>query len=615
MPETASTLATWRIGGQIDESALTGISQYADITVVASLVGATGQNVVDPTNEAHVLRGPYTTVVGGTAGTATTHPTADGNATLAGRLWWTEPLKATGAADPNAALQPSGLAWQIVVTSTSRRGDSHTLATFTVGVEGDRDYDTGLETILVPSGTGGADESAINVTSLVEPPATVADNTFAGRVASAVSANGQGVPVGGTISQALVKNSATDYDTEWADVTYGTGAPVNAVDDFGLSTSNSAAANTAALQAMFDYLVANPGTAVIPSSGATNYAVTGAVTIADGLSALGGDFGFYIDARGARFSHAGGGPFITTRAFTNLTDAANTTARRTRRKWRGGYFSGDSTAGSTCFKLSSWNFATLDDVTITGFSRGVDMEFCLNSLVERSTIFATEHNVRVSSMVGSVTGATAFNSASNMTRVEGVRMLGATAVSRILVKDSGGVVIRDCTSEGNSVPIHVDIESANTSAMSVVIDNLWVESNATTAVVRSSFIHQVKVGFGHLVNAGLGPAIQSLGTGAIIVTDMPNLGGGPLFERANTTEEWRFYNMGGGRFDARNAAYWVGGLVGEVAYVGTDANGDPTIQIGDAERIVTGSRASGAALTDLLNQLSYMGIITNSSSA
>ena len=86
MPETVSTLAAWRIGGQIDESALTGISQFADIVVTATLVGAAGENVVDPTNNAHVLRGPYTTVVGGTAGTATTHPSADGNATLAGRL-------------------------------------------------------------------------------------------------------------------------------------------------------------------------------------------------------------------------------------------------------------------------------------------------------------------------------------------------------------------------------------------------------------------------------------------------------------------------------------------------------------------------------------------------
>lgn len=630
MAEVLSTLAAWRVGGQIDESALTGINQFADITVTATLVGAAGQNVVDPTNDAHDLRGPYTTVVGGSAGTATTHPSTDGNATLAGRLWWTEPLKATSAADPADALQPSGLAWSIAVVAVTRRGDSHTLATFTVGIEGDRDYTALGETIQVPPGTGGAEESAINVTYLEEPPATVVDNTFVGRVSAIIAADpllqgqdgadgadGAGFPTGGTSGQALVKLSAADYDTEWADVGGGstgwTGAPVNAVDDFGLSTANTGAQNVAALQAMFDYLAANPGTAVIPSSGTSTYAVTGTVTVPDGPSV---DYGFEIDARGARFVHTGGGSFIATRTFASLTDAANTTGRRTRRRWRGGHFVGDFTAGSICFNLRSWNFCTLDNVTVQYFARGVQFEFCLNSVVQRSTFINTEHDIRLSSMAGSgISGSSASNSSSNMSRIEGCRFLGSCTASRVLVRDSGGVMVRDCTSEGPPVPIHIDIESSNTSAMNVTVENLWIESGATVAYVRVSTFHQVKIGFAHLVPSGACPAIKSLAAGAVIVTDMPNLGTAPLFQAANTNEEWRFGNMANGRFNAREPTFWVGGLVGEVSYLGGNEAGDGTMQIGEYERVVSGSRSSGFALADLLNQLWYMGIITNSTTA
>jgi hypothetical protein len=166
MAEIASTLTTWRVGGQIDESALTGISQLADIIVVATLTGLTGQNAIDPTNGAIVLRGPYTTVIGGVPGTATDSPVPDGNTTLTSRLWWTEPLKATGAVLPADALQPSGLSWRISVSATDQRGRTHALAAFTVNIDGDRDYTTEGETILVPSGIAGADQAAISPTRL-----------------------------------------------------------------------------------------------------------------------------------------------------------------------------------------------------------------------------------------------------------------------------------------------------------------------------------------------------------------------------------------------------------------------------------------------------------------
>jgi hypothetical protein len=462
MAEIASTLATWRVGGQIDESALTGISQYADIVVVATLVGAGGQNVLDPTNGAHVLRGPYRTVIGGVAGSATNEPSADGNATLAGRLWWTEPLKATGAVLPVDALQPSGLAWQINVSTTTRRGRNHTLASFNVNIEGDRDYATESETILVPSGLAGADEAAIGITFLTTPPATVANSTFEGRVLEVLSDNSitgtPELPIAGTTGQALVKNSNTNYDVEWATIAAGGTLPPGYIDGgdfidpakFALwngsngHVSMADGDSTADFQALFDHVASlalaglGGGVTVLVPRG--RYLVTGSILIPDMTST----FQMVVDMTGVFVLHKPQGGVGNSLFRTGLpagplsAEAANDV----RNLWtfRGGYFDGDSLPGQIAFEWNAVSRLVMERMHIQSFEIGIRGRFMLHFLLRDCTIHNNklyQVHIAASGASDAWTGATPSNAASNGTIIQNVRFFGvATQIAQVRISHS-----------------------------------------------------------------------------------------------------------------------------------------------------------------------------------
>lgn len=172
----ATSITAHRVGGQLDEAIITQAGyEYADLIVTATLVGDGGEPVIDPTNTATVLDGPYKTVIGGTARTDTTEGAADGETTLAGRYWWTDKLKATVAADPDNALQPTGLSWTISLQAQGRRGLVE-LRSWSVTLDADRDYVTEGETIAVDTSAhegGAVDEEVVNIAYLLPPPTTV----------------------------------------------------------------------------------------------------------------------------------------------------------------------------------------------------------------------------------------------------------------------------------------------------------------------------------------------------------------------------------------------------------------------------------------------------------
>lgn len=536
MPEVASTLATWRIGGQIDESALTGLTQFADIIVTATLVGADGQNAVDPTNEAHVLRGPYVTVMGGTAGTVTANPAPDASTTLAGRLWWTEPLKPTGAALPADALQPSGLGWSIVVETRSRRGATHTLATFLVGLEGDRDYTTAGETILVPSGTGGVDEPAVSILDLTTPPATVVDNTFSGRVLDVLADNGidgtPELPVGGTTGQALTKASGTNYDVTWSTIVGGGGGlPFDWIDgsDFldgskydlwnGTNghASMTAADSTADFQALFDHaaVVAAEGTALNHDRGGVHILLPrgrflnlGTVTIPDMVNLTGRSM--FVDATGVEITYkaqGAAGPMFRTGVPTDNNDAEFLNDRRNMWTWRGGHYDGDKLPGEIAFEWNAVSRMVMERISIQNFETAIRGRFVLHFKLRDSII----HNcskyglyIGVSGSSNGWPGATPGNAASNGTVIENVRFYGATSQTAQVLIEHCSHIIRDCTFEGGGPAdtsegggYNIWYRNTNTSALTASAENVWLENTPAAGHFKVDTVHQYKLDIQH----------------------------------------------------------------------------------------------------------------------
>lgn len=146
---SASTLRTFRIGGQVDPAWATATLPWTSVRAVATLSSPTdGSLVVDPTNGA--TEAPLTV-----SNTLT--------ATQAAGQWCTAALKPTTAAAPSQALQPTGLYW-VVVVAVQRGASWQTVGTWRVQLDGVRDYVTLGETITV------AGQVCVNVNAL--PAAT-----------------------------------------------------------------------------------------------------------------------------------------------------------------------------------------------------------------------------------------------------------------------------------------------------------------------------------------------------------------------------------------------------------------------------------------------------------
>lgn len=252
----ASALTAHRVGGQLDESIVVPAGyEYADLIIVATLTGANSQDVIDPTNLATVLDGPYTTVVGGTQGTDTTEPSPDGETTLAGRYWWTEPLKATTAADPDNALQPTGLGWTISLQIKGRTANIE-LRSYSITLDADRDYagqnPTEVLTLDTTSTGGQVADQVVNVAHLLPPPTTVpVSDAFTDRVTEALA----DIPLGALEIAKLDTDIATqaELDNHNHDGTYSTVGHTHVVPKHMFLSLRDGDGSTAdAIQAAFD---------------------------------------------------------------------------------------------------------------------------------------------------------------------------------------------------------------------------------------------------------------------------------------------------------------------------------------------------------------------------
>jgi hypothetical protein len=168
MAEQDSTLACWRIGGQLDRSVCDPDGVWADIRVTCTLVNPAGGAVVDPSNGAHIVIMNEILVIGGTADTIVVKAAADDNATVtADRQWYSRELKPNTATNPDLALQPSGTYWAVKLEANARRKQWVTVYETNVVLDGGRNYVTEGETQSIT--IDAVDTNVVKLTAL-EPP-------------------------------------------------------------------------------------------------------------------------------------------------------------------------------------------------------------------------------------------------------------------------------------------------------------------------------------------------------------------------------------------------------------------------------------------------------------
>lgn len=155
MTATASTLRTFRIGGQLDPAWSTTIP-WANVRATAALsLPSDGSPILDPSNNAH----EHPLVVSNTLTAATS-----------GGQWCTAALKPTTAPLPANALQPTGLYWVITV-ALQWETTWQNVATYSVLLDGTRNYSGLGETITVAGNT------CVDIVNLTAPPSTTVVTT------------------------------------------------------------------------------------------------------------------------------------------------------------------------------------------------------------------------------------------------------------------------------------------------------------------------------------------------------------------------------------------------------------------------------------------------------
>lgn len=179
MADSPSQLTAWRVGGQVDPAWLEtadpdaeqGVNELAgrtwdQIRVTTTLSTPTGgAPIVDPTNGAHIH--PLSTV-------ETLARDVDTGAPSDGQ-WHTDLLKAVIADDPDEALQPTGLVWQLTVEIDADPAGNGTRWTtvneYDIQIDADRDYVAEGETVTV-NGLTCIDVNALIAVPVTTPPTT-----------------------------------------------------------------------------------------------------------------------------------------------------------------------------------------------------------------------------------------------------------------------------------------------------------------------------------------------------------------------------------------------------------------------------------------------------------
>jgi hypothetical protein len=180
-------------------------------------------------------------------------------------------------------------------------------------------------------------------------------------------------------------------------------------------------------------------------------------------------------------------------------------------------------------------------------------------------------DLRVQTGIGKWPDATRFNSQSNHTAFEGVRVYGAKdAFANIAVIGSGGVSIRNSILEGLDPVNAIYFDNQGSIVHTFIVDNLHSENTPSNAIIKlkgaktGGVIARISTVFTQSAPTLLDA--RELGASRITIEDIPYVA--PLtsafkldpsspMARAGS---WRFVNWPG---NAKDSRWWAGGTVPE----------------------------------------------------
>ena len=188
---TSSTLPCFCIGGQLSTTCCDDAGEWPTLRVTTSLIGAGNETIIDPSNCATIVATMDERIITDSQG-----------------CWSTCQLPANfNGDDPELALQPSGLSWEIKVFAQDGDNGAFNLVAgpFVVAIDGAEDYDALGDCCLL---TGPSGEQCINITCLLEAlPTNPPTARFCDSVAACLN------PISGT---GLLANKITgSYEDGW----------------------------------------------------------------------------------------------------------------------------------------------------------------------------------------------------------------------------------------------------------------------------------------------------------------------------------------------------------------------------------------------------------------
>ena len=329
--------------------------------------------------------------------------------------------------------------------------------------------------------------------TLVEPPATVDDNTFEGRVLDVLTDNNMNA----TLPAGFIDGSDFVDPAKYA-----------LWDRVNGSASMTTGDSTADFQALFDH-VRDVGlddlggvTVLIPKG---KYLITGSVV----LHSVTTQFKLVVDASNVYIVHKPQGGVATSMFKTELatsdTNAETINDKRDMWTWRGGYYDGDRLAGQVAFEWNCASRMVMERVHISAFDTAIHGRFVLHFKLRDSRISACQtYGVRIEAEDGCWPGRTPANSASNGTVIENVRFSArSTQIAQVRIAHSGHT-IRDCTMEGGDLAgvnadgdggYNIMFQNGNTSVLTSKVENLWCENDPAGGEVFVHTMHEYSVDF------------------------------------------------------------------------------------------------------------------------
>lgn len=340
--------------------------------------------------------------------------------------------------------------------------------------------------------------------------------------------------------------------------------------DYGLTHAtddSQASANVTALQAVFNQaatvsaarshgmkVVIPPGRYVLSSTG---------VTIPRFPSGP-----LFVESEAVKFRFPNGTTNATmfkTALPTDGDDAELANDQQDQWEWKGGLFDCRGGAGTRAFEWNAVSRLTFSKVMISNAAEGVRARFCLHyHMFDSVVINCSSYGVRIEED-GDWTGGTPASAASNGTILDNVRFYGASGQLAQLRIAHSGHIIDNCTFEGTSPLINVDITDGNTSTLSSIMRNVHCENSPTTAHLQLDVYNEYQADWQYVNSGKLVKVIQArhVVLDRLGYPDMPTgYTGSPRFEAGDANTKWTFRGgaLGGG-VDPFVAALWEGGTI------------------------------------------------------